>query len=163
MCRADQAGQSRLLVNVDGGHQIKPQQSQIGQIVSSEVCAAQMSVDASQTAKAITRDAHALKIGQLNASRIADNHIFDVTLTIDQRPNLAIGLMRKFAKLSSKFRRQNLTRRDASLIQLFDPPQLIWLETVCVAVKISHPVDWRELYHALSLRIVTSQVVCVPI
>jgi len=109
-------------INVDGGHQIKPQQCQISQVVSRKIFAPQMSVDASQTAKAITRDAHAFEIGQLNAPRIADNYVFDVTLAIDQRANLAIGLMREFAKLSSKFRRQDLTRRDASLIQLFKPP-----------------------------------------
>ena len=122
MCRADHSGQSCLLVNVDSGHQIKPQQRQIGEVVSGEVLAAQMSVDASQTAKAVTRDPHALKIGQLNTTRVADNHVFDVTLAINQRSNLAIGLMRKFAKLSGKFGGQNLTGRNASLIQLFDPP-----------------------------------------
>src|SRR5438128_7701856 len=119
VCRADHARQSRSFVNVDGRHQIKPQQRQISQVVPRKIFATQMSVDASQTAKAITRDAHAFEIGQLDAPRIADDYVFDVTLAIDQRANLAIGLMREFAKLSSKFQRQDLTRRDASLLQLF--------------------------------------------
>jgi len=41
-----------------------------------------MSMDASQTAKAFTRDADTLEIGQLNTPRIADNHVFDVTLAV---------------------------------------------------------------------------------
>src|SRR5438045_6644888 len=98
-----------------------------------------MSVDASQTAEAITCHAHALEIGQLNAPRIADNDVFDVAFAVDERANLAISFMGEFAKLSSKLRSQNLTRRNASLIQLFDPPSLIWLKTLRVAVKISHP------------------------
>ena len=122
MCRADNSRQSGSFVNVDGGHQIKPQQRQIGQVVSGKIFATQVSVDASQAAKAITRDAHAFEIGQLDAPRIADYYVFDVTLAIDQRANLAIGLMREFAELSSKFRRQDLTRRDASLIQLLYSP-----------------------------------------
>src|SRR5207253_1560739 len=34
---------------------------------------------------------------------------------------------------------------------------LIWLKTVCVAVQISHPVDWRQLYHAVTLQIERSR------
>jgi hypothetical protein len=36
-------------------------------------------------------------------------------------------------------------RWNAALVELFDPPQLIGLKTLRVAVKTFHSVNWREL------------------
>lgn len=49
--------------------------------------------------------------------------------------------MRQLAQLPRKFRRDDLVRLDASLIELFDAPQLVRLESLRVAVKISHAVN----------------------
>jgi hypothetical protein len=53
--------------------------------------------------------------------------------------------MRQLAQLTSKFGRYDLMRWNAALVEFFDPPQLIWLKTLCVAVKTFHSVNWREL------------------
>jgi hypothetical protein len=84
-------------------------------------------MDTPKTAKAIAGNTNALEIRKLNSARVADDHKLHVTLAIDQRANLAACFMRKLAELSRKFRSDNMVRRNATLIEFFNPPQLIWL------------------------------------
>jgi hypothetical protein len=86
---AHHAGQSGPGVNVDGGHQIQPQQSQVCQVVLCQWLAAQVGVDTAQAAKSPGGNTHAFEVGKLNATDIADHHVLDVTFAIDERPNLS--------------------------------------------------------------------------
>src|SRR6266550_7354327 len=108
-----------------------------------------MRMHATQAAKPISRNPHAFEIGQLDLARIADNHKLDVALAIDKHADLPARLVGKLANLASKFGRYDLVRRNAALVEFLDPPQLVWLQTLCVAVKTFHSVNCRKLYHAL--------------
>jgi hypothetical protein len=50
-------------------------------------------VNATQSAKASRRDAHAFEIGQFDAAIIADHHILHVAFAIDQRADLPAGFV----------------------------------------------------------------------
>jgi hypothetical protein len=89
--------QTGVLVNIDRRHQIEPQQGQISQVVASKFFATQVGMDTTQAAKPIAGDPHAFEVGQFNSSRVAYNHVFDVTLSIDQGAYLSIGFVRQFA------------------------------------------------------------------
>ena len=38
----------------------------------------------------------------------------------------------------------DLMRWNAALVELFDPPELVWFQTLGVAVKASHALDWQN-------------------
>ncbi len=124
---AHRARQARLFVNIDGGHQIQSQQREVSQVIAREILSAQMRVYAAQAAKAIARHANSLEVGEFDSARVADDHELNVTLAVNQRSNLAACFVREFAELSGKFRRDDLVRGNATLIEFFNPPQLIWL------------------------------------
>ncbi|HVS20572.1 MAG TPA: hypothetical protein VHD88_01925, partial [Pyrinomonadaceae bacterium] len=75
---------------------------------------------------------------------------FDVALSIDQRADLTPDFMRQLAKLAGKFCGDDLVRRNATLVELFNAPQLVWLKTLRVAVKTFHSVDFRNYNMSLS-------------
>src|SRR5262245_52350417 len=108
-----------------------------------------MCVDATQTAKAICGGADTPEVRKFNLARITHDHVFDVAFSIDQGADLAPGLTRQFAELASELDGDNLVRQNATLIESFNAPQLIWLKTLSVAVKTSHqPVNgsaWRQI------------------
>ena len=99
---------------------------------------------AAQTAETIARHAHALKIRHLNPARVANHDVFDIALAIDEHTDLPANFVRQFAKLPRKFVCYDLMRRNAALVELFDPPKLVWFQTLGVPVKASHAVDWRN-------------------
>jgi hypothetical protein len=49
--------------------------------------------------------------------------------------------MGKLANLTGKFRSDDLVGRNATLVEFFDPPQLVWLKPLGVAVKTFHSVN----------------------
>src|SRR5450759_3786855 len=108
-----------------------------------------MRVHATQAAKPISGNAHALEVRQLDLARVAHNHKFNIAFAIDERADLPACFMGKLAYLTSKFGRYDLVRRNASLVELLNPPQLVWLQTLCVAVKTLQSVDWQDYNMAL--------------
>jgi hypothetical protein len=106
-------------------------------------------VHTTQAAKPISGNAHPFEVGQLDLARIAHNHKLNITLAIDEHADLPASFVGKFANLTSKFRRHDLVWRNAALVEFLDPPQLVWLKTLCVAVKTFHSVNWRN-YSMLS-------------
>src|SRR6266849_1126075 len=101
-----------------------------------------MRMHAAQPPKAMACHTHALEVRQFNPARVANNHKFDIALAINECADLAASFVRQLAKLTREFGRDDLMRRDAPLIQLFNTPQLVRLQTLCVAVKTFHsPVD----------------------
>src|SRR5882762_3054825 len=103
-----------------------------------------MRVHTTQTAEPISGNAHAFEVGQLDLARIAHNHKLNITLAIDKHADLPAGFVGKFANLTSEFRGNDLVWRNAALVEFLDPPQLVWLKTLCVAVKTFHSVNWRN-------------------
>ena len=79
-----------------------------------------------KTAKPSRRDANAFEVRKLDAPIVADHHVLDVSLTIDEGANLSACLVREFAELASKFVCDDLVWRYAPSVQLFYAPQLIW-------------------------------------
>ena len=86
-----------------------------------------------KTTKSSRSDAHTFEVRQLDAAVVADHHVLNVSLAIDKRTNLAACLMRQLAQLSCEFRGDDLVRRYAPSVQLFDAPQLIWFQPQSIA------------------------------
>ena len=86
-------------------------------------------MDTTQTAETIDGYAHAFEVRQLNAPVISNHHILDVSATIDQHADLSASFMRELGKLPREFRGDYLVRCDAPGVELFDPAQLIGLQT----------------------------------
>ena len=92
-----------------------------------------MCMDTAKSAKSPRGHTNTFEIGQLDASIVADHHILDMPLTIDERSDLSSRFVREFAQLSREFRGDNLVGRYAPSVQLFDAPQLIWFQPESVA------------------------------
>ena len=80
-----------------------------------------------QTAKPALGDPNALEIGQLYPAVITDHDILDVSLAIDQSPNLPSRLMRKLTKLARELGTNNLVGLNSARVELFNPTPLVWL------------------------------------
>jgi hypothetical protein len=96
MRRIDVIRQTRFAVNLNRRHQIKPQQCKVGQIVLRQTFAGKLRVNASQTAKAVSRNASASEIRHLDTFRRADHNIFDLSFAIDENADLSAGFKRYF-------------------------------------------------------------------
>ncbi len=88
---------------------------------------------ATQTAKSSRSDAHTFEVRQLDATVVADHHVLNVTLPVDESADLAACFVGQFAKLACKLRSDDLIGRYAPSVQLFNAPQLIWFQPESVA------------------------------
>jgi hypothetical protein len=86
-----------------------------------------MGMNAPEPAEAACGDANTLEVRQLDAPVIAYHDVFDMALSIYQDTNLPACLVRKLRYLTSKFRGQNLTRRDTPRVEFLYSAQLIGL------------------------------------
>lgn len=86
-----------------------------------------MRVDGAQAAEATLADARAFEVGPLDAAGVADDDRLDVTLAVDERADLPPRLVRKLGELARELGRDDLLRRDAPRVELFDAPKLIRL------------------------------------
>lgn len=86
-----------------------------------------------KTAKPSRGDAHAFEVGKLDAAIIADHHVLNMSLAIDERTDLTACLVRQLAQLPCEFRGNDLVGRYTPSVQLFNAPQLIWLQPLSVA------------------------------
>jgi hypothetical protein len=132
------AGQPRPFVNVDGDHQIEPQEGKVVQVVLRQLFAAQVRVDAAQPAKAPLGDARAREVGPLNAARVADDDILDVAFAIYQRSDLAARLVREFRQLPRELRRDDLLGSDAAREKLLDAAELIRFQPLRVSLYVAN-------------------------
>ena len=85
-------------------------------------------MNATKTTKPSGSDANAFEVGQLDATVVADHHVLNVTLAVDECADLAACFVGKFAKLARKLRSDDLIGRYAPSVQLFNAPQLIWFQ-----------------------------------
>jgi hypothetical protein len=90
-----------------------------------------------QTAKTPLADARALQIGPLDAPRVADDDGLDVALAVYERAELAARLVRQFRELARELRGDDLLRRDAPRVELFDAPKLVRFQSLRVALYVA--------------------------
>ncbi|HXG64572.1 MAG TPA: hypothetical protein VNO70_05665 [Blastocatellia bacterium] len=76
-------------------------------------------MQAAQSAKTALAHTDALEVGQNNSMSIADDDILNVAVAVDQHADLPVDFMGDFRKLAGKLLRDNLARRDAPLVELF--------------------------------------------
>jgi hypothetical protein len=55
--------------------------------------AAQMSMNAAQSAKPTSGDANALEVGQLNSAVVTDHYILHMSFSVDKNTNLPSGFV----------------------------------------------------------------------
>ena len=126
MSRANKAGQS-IAAHINRRHQVEPEQGKVGQVVLREPFSGKVRVQAAKPAKASLAHAHAFQIGQDYAARVAYDDIFDVAASIDEHAYLPVDFVRSFGHLARKFLRDDLARRDAAVIKLFEALNLVVL------------------------------------
>ena len=134
MRRPHDARQSGVLVDVDGDHQVEPQQREVGEIVLRQFLAAEVRVDAAQATEAVGGDTSPLQVRQLNAARVPDDDVLDVAFTVDQRADLAASFVREFGQLTRELGRHDLLRRNSTRVEFFNATQLIRFQPLRVAV-----------------------------
>ena len=79
--------------NIDCGHQIEPEQGEVGEVILGQFLAGEMGVQTAKSAEAPLAHTHSLQIRQHDAAGIADDHVFDVAFTIYENAYLAIDLV----------------------------------------------------------------------
>jgi hypothetical protein len=78
-----------------------------------------MRMETTQTSKSLSPGASAFQIREHEPARIANNNVFDISVAIHKNAYLAIDLSGYLSKLSGKILRDDLSRRDPPLIELF--------------------------------------------
>jgi hypothetical protein len=131
----DKSRQSCLFLDVDRSHQIQTQQGKVGQVILSQFFAAQMCVKAPQAPETFATGAHTFEIGELDTFRVADNDVFDLTFSVYERCDLAIQFVRQFGKLACKLLCNDLARWNSALVELFETPDLVRLQSMQIAVN----------------------------
>jgi hypothetical protein len=95
-----------------------------------------MRVDAAQAAEASGAAAHALEVRQLDLVRVADRHVLDAAVAVDERADLTAGLVRDLAERARKLLRNQAIARQTPLVQIAQTPDLVCLESVRLAVEL---------------------------
>ena len=85
-----------------------------------------MRMNTTEPAKSSRSHAYTFEIRQLDTAVVADHHVLNVSLAVDECADLSACFVGQFAQLASELRCDNLVGRYASSVQLFDAPQLIW-------------------------------------
>jgi hypothetical protein len=74
---------------------------------------------------------------------VADHHVFDVTLAVEQNTDLPVYFVRYFRKLASEFGRNDLAWSDAPRVKFFNAAQLILFESVDISVNVANRKSLR--------------------
>jgi hypothetical protein len=83
-----------------------------------------------QPAKAVGAHSYSFQIRQYDASCVANNHVLDISIAIDEHPYLSVNLMRCFRELTRKLVSNDLPRGDPPLVQLLETVDLVRLESL---------------------------------
>jgi hypothetical protein len=109
----------------DGGDQVQAQQRQVDQVVPGQRLVAQVRVHQAQAAEAAPSGADTADLGQVDARRVADEHVLDLAAPAHQDADLAFDLARQLAQVG-----RQLGRRDLGGTE---PPPVDPLERVLLA------------------------------
>src|SRR6266542_2176691 len=103
--------------------------------------AANVRVQAPQPVEARMAQARAILRRQHDLGRVANDDVGDVAFAVNQHAHLPADFVRDFGQLAREFRRDDLDRRDATLINLLQPPQLIRFQPQCLAFDLRNSLD----------------------
>lgn len=68
---------------------------------------------------------------------IADDDVFDPSFAVDEQPDLTIDFFGELGELAGDLLGDDGGRREAPLIEFFQPPQLVVFQALRVAVNCS--------------------------
>ncbi len=97
-----------------------------------------MRVKTPQPAETLLAYAHALEVGQHDRARVAYDYVLDVARAIHQHAYLPAYFVRDFRELPRELLRDDLVRRDAPVVKLFQALNLVLLETLKITLNIAN-------------------------
>jgi hypothetical protein len=136
MSRTHETRQSGSRIDLNRSHEIQPKQREVGEIVLRQLFAAKVGVKAPQTTETLLGQPPASLRRQDDPRRIADDDVLDVAASIDENTNLTPDLRGYFGQVTGELRRDDLSWRDATLVNLLEPSYLIWLQSLCLAFDL---------------------------
>src|SRR5438034_9727189 len=110
-------------------NQIKPQQSEVGQIILAQLLVTEVGVYHPDAAKRPAPQAIDGQIRQDDLMVVADDHVFDRAMAVDEHGNLTPDLSRQDRTETGQLGRHHGIIRNFPAIDVFKPPQLAWLES----------------------------------
>jgi hypothetical protein len=128
--REDLSGETGLGVDFNRRHQIEPQECQIGEVVVGQLpLPAQVSVYATQPVEPRLAKTRPILCGKDDLRGIPDDDVLDVPFAIDEDADLAPNFVRNLRQLPGELGRDDLVRRNASLVDLLQSTNLVGFET----------------------------------
>jgi hypothetical protein len=127
----DFARQAVFAIDLNNGHQIEPQQSEVGEIILRKSFAGEVSVNAAKAAKTVGRNARPAKIRHLDLLCGADHYVFDLTFAVEEHADLTARFVTQLGHLPRQFGRNDFVRRDTTRGKLFDTAKLIVFQPAC--------------------------------
>ena len=88
---------------------------------------------AAQTPESSGGNTHTLEVRQLDFTIVANHHVLDVTLSINEYSNLPSRFVRKLSQLSGKLGGDDLIWRYPARVEFFYTTKLVWLEAQSIA------------------------------
>lgn len=127
--REDLSGETGLRVDFNRGHQIEPQECQIGEVVVGQLpLPAQMRVHTAQPVEPRLPETRPILCGKDNLRGIPDDDVLNVPFAIDEDADLAPNLVRKLRQLPCKLGRDDLVCRNTPLVDLLQSTNLVGFE-----------------------------------
>jgi hypothetical protein len=122
-----------IAANLDGSHQVQPQQCQVSQVILGQPVATKVGVQTTQSTESARPDTHAFEIGQHDAVSIAYDNVLDIAFAIDQHADLPADLGRQLGQLPGKLVSDDMSWWNAPVVQLFQAVNLIGFQSLNVA------------------------------
>ena len=123
-CRREMGGPhdpgKSVVERFDGGHRVEPKKREIREIVPGQRLLRKMRVQTAKAAKATFGDPEAFQIGEDDLLGATNNDPLDLTFPVHENTDLAADLPRDFREPARKFLRDELSRRQPALEELFE-------------------------------------------
>ena len=137
--QVDLAGKA-VLLDLEGGHRVEPQQREVGVVVAGERLAAQVGVHEPQAAQAVGSGASAPDVGERELAGVADHDPLHVALAVEQHADLTVRLPGDLGEVARQLGRDDLSGVDAAAVGAAECVQLALLQPERVAVDLFHEV-----------------------
>ena len=128
-----QIGRPAVGPHPDRRHQIQAQQGQVDEIVAGQRLVAQVGVDQPQAAETPPAGADAADLGQVDARRVAHEHVLDLTAAPHQDADLALDLAGYPAEVGRELGRRHLRGAEAPAVHALERVLLAGLEAGDIA------------------------------
>ena len=133
----DAAGQA-VGQGLDGGHQVEPQQRQVGVVVAGERRGVEVGVDQPQAAQAVRAGAGPADVGEGELPGVADHDRLHVPLAVEQHADLPPHLAGELGEVAGQLGRDHLVGVDAAAPGPLQGLELGGLESEEVAGDVVH-------------------------